>query len=131
MTLIKENNKVRTELPNRMRSTTFTLPVDDRKVIGIVNYTVDNEGIQPQALWVKIKPTDSYLDRELRASGKLVSRLMQHGESLKDIVDTLSQVIIIGIMVNYFSKNMEDIIMGAPMDKKQRMLSTDPYAMKE
>ena len=43
MTLIKENNKVRTELPNRMRSTTFTLPVDDRKVIGIVNYTVDNE----------------------------------------------------------------------------------------
>ena len=131
MTLIKENNKVRTELPKRMRSTTFTLPVDDRKVIGIVNYTVDNEGIQPQALWVKIKPTDSYLDRELRASGKLVSRLMQHGESLKDIVDTLSQDNIIGHMVNYFSKNMEDIIMGAPMDKKQRMLSTDPYAMKE
>ena len=131
MTLIKENNKVRTELPNRMRSTTFTLPVDDRKVIGIVNYTVDNEGIQPQALWVKIKPTDSYLDRELRASGKLVSRLMQHGESLKDIVDTLSQDNIIGHMVNYFSKNMEDIIMGAHMDKKQRMLSTDPYAMKE
>ena len=110
MTLIKENNKVRTELPNRMRSTTFTLPVDDRKVIGIVNYTVDNEGIQPQALWVKIKPTDSYLDRELRASGKLVSRLMQHGESLKDIVDTLSQDNIIGHMVNYFSKNMEDTI---------------------
>ena len=131
MTLIKENNKVRIELPFRMRSTTFTLPVDDRKVIGIVNYTVDNEGIQPQALWVKIKPTDSYLDRELRASGKLVSRLMQHGESLKDIVDTLSQDNIIGHMVNYFSKNMEDIIMGAPMDKKQRMLSTDPYAMKE
>ena len=131
MTLIKENNKVRTELPNRMRSTTFTLPVDDRKVICIVNYTVDNEGIQPQALCVKIKPTDSYLDRELRASGKLVSRLMQHGESLKDIVDTLSQDNIIGHMVNYFSKNMEDIIMGAPMDKKQRMLSTDPYAMKE
>ena len=131
MTLIKENNKVRIELPNRMRSTTFTLPVDDRKVIGIVNYTVANEGIQPQALWVKIIRTDSYLDRELRASGKLVSRLMQHGESLKDIVDTLSQDNIIGHMVNYFSKNMEDIIMGAPMDKKQRMLSTDPYAMKE
>ena len=55
----------------------------------------------------------------------------QHGESLKDIVDTLSQDNIIGHMVNYFSKNMEDIIMGVPMDKKQRMLSTDPYAMKE
>ena len=131
MTLIKENNKVRTELPNRMRSTTFTLPVDDRKVIGIVNYTVDNEGIQPQALWVKIKPTDSYLDRELRASGKLVSRLMQHGESLKDIVDTLSQDNIIGQMANYLHKNMEEIITGQQPDKKQRMLSTDPYAMKE
>jgi len=50
---------------------------------------------------------------------------------MKDIVDTLSQDNIIGHMVNYFSKNMEDIIMGNPMDKKQRMLSTDPYAMKE
>ena len=131
MTLIKENNKVRTELPNRMRSTTFALPVDDRKVIGIVNYTVDSDGIKPQALWVKIKPTDSYLDRELRASGKLVSRLMQHGESMKDIVDTLSQDNIIGQMANYLYKNMEDIILGKDINKKQRMLSTDPYDMKE
>ena len=83
------------------------------------------------ALWVKLKPTDSYLDRELRASGKLVSRLLQHGESLKDIVDSLSQDNVIGQMVNYFAKNMEDIIMGRPLDKKVRMLSTDPYAMKE
>ena len=61
MTLIKENNKVRTELPNRMRSTTFTLPVDDRKVIGIVNYTVDTDGIQPQAclLYTSPSPRDS------------------------------------------------------------------------
>ena len=36
-------------------------------------------------------------------------------------------------MANYLHKNMDDIIMGVPMDKKQRMLSTDPYAsqMKE
>jgi len=114
-----------------MMSTTFTLPIDHRDVVGIVNYKADKEGITPMALWVKLKPTDSYLDRELRASGKLVSRLLQHGESLKDIVDSLSQDNVIGQMVNYFAKNMEDIIMGRPLDKKVRMLSTDPYAMKE
>jgi len=114
-----------------MMSTTFTLPIDHRDVVGIVNYKADKEGITPMALWVKLKPTDSYLDRELRASGKLVSRLLQHGESLKDIVDSLSQDNVIGQMVNYFAKNMEDIMMGKPLDKKVRMLSTDPYAMKE
>jgi len=116
-----------------MMSTTFTLPIDDRKVVGIVNYTADVNGVTPLAFWVKIKPTDSYLDRELRASGKLISRCLQHGEDLKDLADTLSQDNIIGQMVNYFNKNIEDIITGVPIDKKQRMLSTDPYAsqMKE
>ena len=131
MTLIKEYSAVRLEIPNRMRSTTFALPIDHRKVIGIVNYTIDEGGITPIAFWIKLKPTDSYLDRELRASGKLISRCLQHGEDLKELVDTLSQDNIIGQMVNYFQKNMEEIIMGSPTDKKQRMLSTDPYAMKE
>ena len=131
MTLIKENKTVRTEIPNRMMSTTFTLPIDNRKVVGIVNYTLDQTGLTPLGFWVKLKPTDSYLDRELRASGKLISRCLQHGESLKDLVDTLSQDNIIGQMANYLHKNMEDIIMGKDINKKQRMLSTDPYDMKE
>ena len=39
----------------------------------------------------------------------------------------------IGQRVKYFTKNAEDMIMGVPIDKKQRMMSTDPYAaqMKE
>jgi|TARA_R100000951_G_scaffold68201_1_gene57557 hypothetical protein len=116
-----------------MMSTTFTLPIDNRKVIGIVNYTAGAEGITPLAFWVKIKPTDSYIDRELRASGKLISRCLQHGEDLKELAETLSQDNIIGQMVNYFNKNVEEIIMGQQSNKKQRMLSTDPYAsqMKE
>ena len=68
MTLIKENNKVRTEIPNRMMSATFALPIDNRKVIGIVNYVPSEHGLTPLAFWMKLKPTDSYLDRELRAS---------------------------------------------------------------
>ena len=132
MTLIKENNKVRKEIPNRMMSATFALPIDERRVVGILDYTASETGVTPMAFWIKkLKPTDSYLDRELRASGKLISRCLQHGESLKDLVDTLSQDNVIGQMANYLHKNMEDIIMGKQPEKKQRMLSTDPYAMKE
>ena len=130
---LQDDKIMRHEIPNRMMSTTFTLPIDNRKVIGIVNYTAGAEGIMPLAFWVKIKPTDSYIDRELRASGKLISRCLQHGEDLKELAETLSQDNIIGQMVNYFNKNVEEIIMGQQSNKKQRMLSTDPYAsqMKE
>ena len=126
-----KENKVRRQIPNRMPSATFTLPIDGRRVVGIVNYDVTETGIIPMAFWVKLKPTDSYLDRELRASGKLISRCLQNNESLKDLVDTLSQDNVIGQMANYLYKNMEDIIMGKQPEKKQRELSTDPYAMKE
>ena len=130
---LQDDKIMRHEIPNRMMSTTFTLPIDNRKVIGIVNYTAGAEGITPLAFWVKIKPTDSYIDRELRASGKLISRCLQHGEDLKELAETLSQDNIIGQMVNYFNKNVEEIISGLQPNKKQRMLSTDPYAsqMKE
>ena len=130
---LQDDKIMRYEIPDRMMSTTFTLPIDNRKVVGIVNYIADDNGITPLALWVKIKPTDSYIDRELRASGKLISRCLQHGEDLKDLAETLSQDNIIGQMVHYFQKNIEDIIMGNQPDKKQRMLSTDPYVsmMKE
>ena len=37
MTLIKEN-KVRREIPNRMMSATFALPIDGRRVVGILDY---------------------------------------------------------------------------------------------
>jgi hypothetical protein len=131
MTLIKENTKVRKKIPDRMMSATFTLPIDERNVTGILDYVASETGVTPMAFWIKLKPTDSYLDRELRASGKLISRCMQHGEPLKELVDTLSQDNVVGQMANYLHKNMEDIIMGKKPDKKQRMLSTDPYAMKE
>ena len=121
----------REPLPARMRSATFTLPIDDRRVVGIVNYVPSNDGIITKGFWVKINPSDSYLDRELRSSGKLVSRLFQHDEPLKEIVDTLSQDNIIGIMVNYYMKNQMDILSGNPLEKPVRSISTDPYRIKE
>jgi hypothetical protein len=131
MSLTKDNTKMRKEIPDRMMSATFTLPIDERRVVGILDYIANETGVIPMAFWIKLKPTDSYLDRELRASGKLISRCMQHGESLKELVDTLSQDNVVGQMANYLYKNMEDIILGKQPEKKQRMLSTDPYAMKE
>ena len=44
MTLIKEN-KVRTEIPNRMMSATFALPIDERRVVGILDYVASDTGI--------------------------------------------------------------------------------------
>lgn len=122
---------MRSKLPNRMMCATFALPVDGKKVIGIVNYVPSKTGVTPMAFWMKLKPTDSYLDRELRASGKLISRCLQNGESLKDLVETLSLDNIIGQMANYLYKNMDDIIMSVPIKSKIRMHSTDPYGMKE
>jgi hypothetical protein len=55
MNLIKENTKVRKEIPNRMMSATFALPIDGRKVIGILNYVAGNTGITPMAFWIKLK----------------------------------------------------------------------------
>ena len=59
MTLIKDNKGVRKEIPNRMMSATFALPIDGRKVIGILNYVASDTGITPMAFCIKLKPTDS------------------------------------------------------------------------
>ena len=128
---LQDDKIMRHEIPNRMMSATFALPIDGRRVVGILDYTANKTGLTPMAFWIKLKPTDSYLDRELRASGKLISRCLQHGESLKELVDTLSQDNVIGQMANYLHKNMEHIIMGKQPQKRQRQLSTAPYAMKE
>ena len=47
---------VRIELESRMRSFTFVVPIDERRVTGIINYIVDVEtGIKELGFWVKIK----------------------------------------------------------------------------
>ena len=75
---------VRIELESRMRAFYFCwCLLMSAEVAGIVNYIVDVERHKALGFWVKIKPTDSYLDRELRASGKLISRCLQHGEDFK------------------------------------------------
>jgi hypothetical protein len=121
MTLIKENKTVRKEIPNRMMSATFALPIDGRRVVGIVNYTATDSGLTPLAFWIKLKPTDSYLDRELRASGKLISRCLQHGESLKELVDTLSQDNVIGQMAKLSAQKHGRYNYGQAVGKKDNV----------
>ena len=124
------NNVARAEVPNRMRSNTVRMNIDDRRVLAIVDYDVNQSGIVPMAVWIKVRPTESTLDRELRASGKMISLLLQFGCNLKEIADTLTKDSIVGSAVTYLHKNLESILSGEQGDKVPR-LNTDPYKIKD
>ena len=123
-------NVMRAEVPMRMRSTTTRMRIDDRRVIAIVDYTISQSGIQPMAIWIKVKPTESTLDRELRASGKMISLLLQYGCSLKEVAETLTKDSIVGSAITYLHKNLESILAGEQGDKVPN-LNTDPYKIKD
>lgn len=124
------NTVARAEVPNRMRSTTIRMNIDDRRVLAIVDYDVNQSGIVPMAVWIKVRPTESTLDRELRASGKMISLLLQFGCNLKEIADTLTKDSIVGSAVTYLHKNLDSILSGEQGDKVPK-LNTDPYKIKD
>jgi hypothetical protein len=82
------------------------------------------------AVWIKVRPTESTLDRELRASGKMTSLLLQYGCSLKEIAETLTKDSIVGAAITYLHKNLESILAGEQGDKVPN-LNTDPYKIKD
>ena len=122
----------REPLPNRMKCVTFPMKVDNRNLTVVVDYIEkENEYYIIKAAWIKLVPQDSYLDRELRASGKMLSRCFQRGESVKDMAETLSQDNIAGVVANYMKKNMVDILSGEqPGPDEIKNISTDPYRIK-
>jgi len=124
------NGEMRAEVPMRMRSTTVRLKIDDRRVLAIIDYTIGTGGVTPMAVWIKVRPTESTLDRELRASGKMLSLLLQYGCSLKEIAETLTKDSIVGSAVNYIYKNIDSIISGEQGEKIPN-LNTDPYKIKD
>ena len=95
---LQDDKTMRVQIPNRMPTALFNLPIDGREVTCFLNYKIIDTGVVPLALWVRIDKTDTYLDRELRASGKLISRCFQNDESLKELVETLSVDNVIGIV---------------------------------
>tara|TARA_Y100000401_G_scaffold88025_1_gene73564 strand:- start:22 stop:405 length:384 start_codon:yes stop_codon:yes gene_type:complete len=124
------SNVARVEVPNRMRSVTQRMEIDGRRILSIIDYTISPTGITPMAVWVKLKPTESTLDRELRASGKMTSLLLQYGCSLKEISETLTKDSIVGAALNYIHKNLDEILSGEQGDKVPK-LNTDPYKIKD
>jgi|TARA_Y100000361_G_C11101420_1_gene312138 hypothetical protein len=104
--------------------------IDDRRVLAIIDYAATETGILPMAVWIKVRPTESTLDRELRASGKMTSLLLQYGCSLKEIAETLTKDSIVGAAINYLHKNLESILAGDQGDKVPK-LNTDPYKIKD
>ena len=124
------SNVARIPVPNRMRSNTVRMNIDDRRVLAIIDYAASETGILPMAVWIKVRPTESTLDRELRASGKMTSLLLQYGCSLKEIAETLTKDSIVGAAINYLQKNLESILAGDQGDKVPK-LNTDPYKIKD
>ena len=124
------SNVARVVVPNRMRSVTQRMEIDGRRILSIIDFTISPTGVQPMAVWVKLKPTESTLDRELRASGKMTSLLLQYGCSLKEIAETLTKDSIVGAAINYLHKNLESILAGDQGDKVPK-LNTDPYKIKD
>jgi hypothetical protein len=113
-----------------MRSVTQRMEIDGRRILSIIDFTISPTGVQPMAVWVKLKPTESTLDRELRASGKMTSLLLQYGCSLKEIAETLTKDSIVGAAINYIHKNLDEILSGKQGDKVPK-LNTDPYKIKD
>tara|TARA_R100001594_G_scaffold94943_1_gene129217 strand:- start:107 stop:490 length:384 start_codon:yes stop_codon:yes gene_type:complete len=124
------SNVARAPVPMRMRSVTQRMEIDGRRILSLIDYTISPTGITPMAIWVKLKPTESTLDRELRASGKMTSLLLQYGCSLKEISETLTKDSIVGAALNYIYKNLDEILSGEQGDKVPK-LNTDPYKIKD
>ena len=124
------SNVARAPVPMRMRSVTQRMEIDGRRILSLIDYTISPTGITPMAIWVKLKPTESTLDRELRASGKMTSLLLQYGCSLKEVSETLTKDSIVGAALNYIYKNLDEILSGEQGDKVPK-LNTDPYKIKD
>ena len=119
------SNVVRMDIPNRMRSVNVRMIIDDMPIVATLDHIISKTGITPVAIWVKTKKSESTLDRELRSSGKAVSLLLQYGCSLKEISETFTRDSIIGSVVWYLHKEIEDILQGNQPDKLPQ-LSTQP-----
>ena len=119
------SNVARMEIPNRMRSTNVRMLIDDMPIVATMDYILSSTGITPVAVWVKTMKSESTLDRELRSSGKAVSLLLQYGCSIKEVSETFTRDSIIGSVVWYLYKNLEDILQGNQPDKLPK-LSTQP-----
>ena len=115
----------RMEVPNRMRSVNVRMLIDTMPIVSTIDYDISESGVFPVGIWVKTKNSESTLDRELRSSGKAVSLLLQYGCSLKEISETFTRDSIIGSVVWYLNKNLDDILSGNQPEKCPN-LSTQP-----
>ena len=119
------SNVARMEIPNSMQCMTFPLNIDNIFYRVTLDYITTDTGITVVAIWVRTKKSESTLDREARSDGKATSLLLQFGCALKEMVDTFTRDNVIGSVVWYVQKNLEDILEGNQPDKIPQ-LSTQP-----
>tara|TARA_R100001443_G_scaffold39402_2_gene52719 strand:+ start:902 stop:1270 length:369 start_codon:yes stop_codon:yes gene_type:complete len=121
---------MRIKVPNRMKSVATRLNINDRRVISLLDYQETEAGLKIIGSWIKLKKEETELGRELTASGKLVSLLLQYGCPMKEIADTLTKDSYCGAVTNYVEKNVVDILCGNQPEKTPK-LNTDPYKIKQ
>ena len=115
----------RMEVPNRMRSVNVRMLIDAMPIVSTIDYDISDTGVLPVVLFFISIKSLSTLDRELRSSGKAVSLLLQYGCSLKEVAETFTRDSIIGSVVWYLNKNLDDILSGNQPEKCPN-LSTQP-----
>jgi hypothetical protein len=121
---------MRIKVPARMKSVATRLNINDKRVISLLDYEETKTGLHVIAFWIKLKKEETELGRELTASGKLVSLLLQYGCPMKEIADTLTKDSYCGAVTNYVEKNVVDILSGNQPEKTPK-LNTDPYKIKQ
>jgi len=111
---------------NRMMSFTQKFVIDEWRAFCIMGFDVSPSGLSPEYLRIYIKPYDGRLDQEVRSHARTVTKLLEKGDTLTDIVEDHTKESIVGNILHYVKNNMEDIIACKQTEKEVR-LSTDPY----
>tara|TARA_R100001460_G_C3552890_1_gene175286 strand:+ start:1016 stop:1372 length:357 start_codon:yes stop_codon:yes gene_type:complete len=111
---------------DRMISITQRLIIDEWRAFCILGFQVSPTGLSPEYIRIYIKPYDGRLDQEVRSHARTVTKLLEKGDSLTDIVEDHTKESIVGNILHYVKNNMEDIIACKEVDKEVK-LSTDPY----
>jgi len=109
-----------------MISITQRLIIDEWRAFCILGFQVSPTGLSPEYIRIYIKPYDGRLDQEVRSHARTVTKLLEKGDSLTDIVEDHTKESIVGNILHYVKNNMEDIIACKEVDKEVK-LSTDPY----
>ena len=112
--------------PNRMPCRIERLQIDNHRAFSIIGLGYIDDEIKPLYLSVPLKPYDQKLDRETQAHCRSITRNLKNKDTFDEIVEDHTKESIVGNVLHYIKKNLEDIIDNKQPEDVVR-LNTDPY----